>query len=99
MCEKYNGWANYETWNVKLWLDNEQGTQEDMLDLARGYDEGEAWELGNAIESYVTEELPDMLGIDIDNLPLMFGDMLSASLRAVDWYEIAEAYLQEVGNA
>ena len=22
----YNGWKNYETWNVKLWLDNEQGT-------------------------------------------------------------------------
>jgi hypothetical protein len=22
----YNGWTNYETWNVALWLDNEQGT-------------------------------------------------------------------------
>ena len=19
----YNGWTNYETWNVKLWLDND----------------------------------------------------------------------------
>lgn len=19
---KYNGWTNYETWNLKLWLDN-----------------------------------------------------------------------------
>jgi hypothetical protein len=24
MDNKYNGWANYETWNFKLWLDNEQ---------------------------------------------------------------------------
>lgn len=23
MCEKYNGWTNYETWNVKLWQDND----------------------------------------------------------------------------
>ena len=24
---EYNGWYNYETWNFKLWLDNEQETQ------------------------------------------------------------------------
>ena len=23
---EYNGWYNYETWNLKLWLDNDQGT-------------------------------------------------------------------------
>lgn len=27
MTEKnYNGWANYETWLVKLWIDNEEGS-------------------------------------------------------------------------
>lgn len=24
--KEYNGWQNYETWNVALWLDNEQGS-------------------------------------------------------------------------
>lgn len=23
----YNGWTNYETWNVNLWMDNSEGAQ------------------------------------------------------------------------
>jgi hypothetical protein len=25
MAEKYNGWTNYETWNVALWTGNDEG--------------------------------------------------------------------------
>ena len=34
---RYNGWSNYETWNVALWLDNEEPmyilTRETMREL------------------------------------------------------------------
>lgn len=33
----YNGWTNYETWNVALWLDNEQGMQEHFNERAADY--------------------------------------------------------------
>lgn len=29
----YNGWANYETWNVALWIQNDMTT----YNMARGY--------------------------------------------------------------
>ncbi len=29
----YNGWTNYETWNVALWLGNDEG----LYNLARGW--------------------------------------------------------------
>jgi len=31
--QTYNGWSNYETWNVALWIQNDPG----FYDLAREY--------------------------------------------------------------
>jgi hypothetical protein len=84
----YNGWKNYETWNVALWLDNDQGTQTEMADLAYRYRD-EPSELAKAIEDFVDEMRPD-LGAS------MFADLLGAALDEVDWHEIAEHYLADL---
>lgn len=40
--KKYNGWTNYETWNVALWLDNEEGSYNYWRETAQEiYDESE----------------------------------------------------------
>lgn len=33
--DEYNGWPNYETWNVALWITNDQGSYRTALDVIR----------------------------------------------------------------
>ena len=33
----YNGWANYETWNVALWMDNDESSYQ-YAKIAKDYD-------------------------------------------------------------
>lgn len=84
---EYNGWSNYETWNVKLWLDNEQGASEEMRDMARRA-KSES-DLAKQIEAFVDEFKPDLLDAS------MFSDLLNAALGEVDWDEIAASYYEE----
>jgi hypothetical protein len=97
----YNGWSNYETWNVALWLDNDEGTYHEMRDRMHGAvkaasrflsgddarDKALAL-LADEIKDYVRNGEPD-LGAS------MFADLLGAALSEVDWYEIAAHYLSD----
>ena len=86
MSDGYNGWSNYETWNVKLWLDNEQGSYDECRDMARRARSVNA--LADQLKDMIHEAAPD-LGAS------MFSDLLNAALGEVDWDEIAEAYYTE----
>jgi hypothetical protein len=48
----YNGWTNYETWVVNLWIDNEQGSLEFFREQAKAtYDEAAATDTWTREES------------------------------------------------
>lgn len=97
-AKRYNGWANYETWNVRLWLDNEEPLYRDVMaevreQIARINDEDEddyerddaEIQLAEWLESYVEEMHPEVSG--------MFSDLLQHAIGKVDWMEIAKAYI------
>ena len=82
MSEEYNGWRTYETWCVHLWITGEEPSYRHWDARARAQDT-EA--LREELEAHYAESL------DLLELPGVFRDLLSGSLREVDWREIAEA--------
>jgi leucyl aminopeptidase (aminopeptidase T) len=82
----YNGWTNYETWLVKLWIDNDQGSQEYWLDEARRLDD--VYHVASALKDWAQEFAPETTG--------MYADLMNAAISSVEWYEIAESLLEDV---
>ena len=58
----YNGWTNYGTWCISLWL-----TKDRLLDIIRQRCDAGA---GEALKEYVEDEAPDFAFFD---LPVALG--------------------------
>lgn len=102
MCEKYNGWTNYETWNAALWMGNDASqywddTAHECYEDAEAdgtftKDEKAAIELAERMkqshEDYAVEWMKDQASF--------FADILNAGLSAVNWDEIARHYIDDL---
>ncbi len=93
----YNGWSNYETWNVALWIDNEQGSYSERCEMSQSiYDDanGDMDEAKRKLSDWLKDWIEEMNPIASD--ASLFSDLLNAALGEVDWYEIAENFLEDV---
>lgn len=99
----YNGWHNYETWAVALWIDNDQGTYEWARDLAREARSEAAdpdlrspyWTEAEHVRFTLADNLKESLEEQMPEVEGMWADLLNAAFSEVDWQEIADHYLDE----
>jgi hypothetical protein len=96
----YNGWTNYETWLVNLWMDNEQGSQAFFREQAREYlstaqaddvwtKTQHAWfQFADWLKEYHEEFQPELPGVYVD--------LLGGALGSVNWSEIARHYIEAI---
>jgi hypothetical protein len=100
-ADEYNGWTNRETWAVALWINNEQGWQEQVLEMALLYIEGkremdeepQAYAFGEDVRENVESTLDELLeNGSTDAYKNIREDM--GSLWRVDWTEIGAHFLQ-----
>jgi hypothetical protein len=92
MMSKYNGWTNYETWLVNVWMTNEEGSSRYWDEIARRcYDEDDVEES--------TRKLAKRLKYELAQIPDTWSgfhkDMIGSALCEVDWDEIAGHMLED----
>tara|TARA_E500000305_G_C3869036_1_gene164229 strand:+ start:281 stop:553 length:273 start_codon:yes stop_codon:yes gene_type:complete len=79
----YNGWTNWQTWNVLIWLDNEQNLYNAKESFIRRNEHKQNFEI--IVKSFLTDIFPN-------GTP----DMKTAEeMEAVNYEEIAETWQEE----
>ena len=83
----YNGWSNYETWNFKLWLDNDEFSYKRTQELVKASNK-DAGELASNLRDLAMYEAPEIQAS-------FYSDVMMASVREVNYYEVAQSLLEE----
>ena len=102
---RYNGWTNYETWTVGLWLDNEEASYRYWRKAAakckdEAGDCSLVWNGEGTINEVAASILAENLKREVNAAsplqhPSMYGDLLSGALAEVNWYQIADHWMSE----
>ena len=106
---KYNGWSNYETWNFKLWLDNDEDLHNYIIGEIKKIKafpnkDNKAYEVSNFLRSYIEDNVPNLnvstrsqsVHGSMSDKNGFYNDILNAALRDINTYEIAESYLEDL---
>lgn len=107
----YNGWKNYPTWAVNLWLSNDHGlydmTNENVSAIiGETESRSEYWTLTESHKFATADMLKEFLGdliepcLNDDYTGVgMVRDLIGSALADVDWHEIAEHWINDLGDA
>ena len=86
---KHNGWPNYETWAVNLWLTNEPHTYERLMSIVQSCDT--LGDQAEALRKWVRPDEGNKMDEYADSIAGMYVDLLAAAFDVVQWREIVKA--------
>ena len=110
MSDTYQGHANYPTWAILLWLNNDHGMYcmiQEFSDYVfdEFFEDGDevdvTYEIAERFEEYISstfifqEELLDERAAKILTSGVV-ADLLGFSVGMIDWYEVAESLLNDI---
>jgi cytochrome P450 len=101
--QKYQGWANHTTWCINLWLSNEEGSYRYWTERAQAaWDDSDEDSTPEERSAEARQTLADWLKDEIEEAnPLaaggsMWSDLISSAIEDCDWWELANAWLDDV---
>ena len=101
----YNGWTNYETWNWKLWIDNDYGSYEYWREQAQAlnssakaqYDfETDRDAAIRALAEQLEEDSEQAAEQFMASQSGPFADLLNAAVGRIEWREIATSMIDDL---
>jgi hypothetical protein len=109
----YNGWANYATWSVALILDNDERLYNERREVARSAaEQGRAerpdhfteeesirFHVADQLKEWVTDSVPEFDEQPYGPLCYLWSQLLGAALSEVNWFELADNYIDELEEA
>jgi hypothetical protein len=82
MAEKYNGYKNYQTWNVVLWLNNDEGLYRAYRDHKRQFGRFNKERARECVMELMPDGTPDLQD-------------RKYPYRGVDWQEVSKCLNEE----
>lgn len=103
----YQGWKNYETWAVALWIDNDREVSLTVRAIVREAMQTfeptitpkaqKRWPRKDVPEALfaAADALKDWLEEEMPELEGPWGTLLQSAFQEIDWDELAENYVEK----
>ena len=93
---QYNGWTNYETWLLRLNLDNDYGIYQATHEWFKEADTTDINEHLYELVDNFKEWLEELFFIEEYNIYKICDTWTFRDWQEINWHEIVKSYLEEV---
>jgi len=94
----YNGWTNFETWAVNIWISSEEGDYLHWQEVAEGCRDEAGSDNAEVVELLADKLRDEHFALGDEPYSAEYGlfcDITKGDLWNVNWQEVAAAILEE----